>query len=171
MCRSSTLLPAVPACTVSIAELVDIEENIWAPRYGLKGQLDATLRVHVTSREGDPSLTGGGQVGIDRFLSGGANAPGVKAFGEHALASKTRQVSDLGVVSCSSARGSVGSGAMVSGSSRGASRTSSSTSSGALWSGEAVSSSAGGEVTRSYVVPFEFKSGKDFIGHRGQVSL
>ena len=157
---------------MSIAELVDIEENIWAPRYGLKGQLDATLRVHVTSREGDPSLTGGGQVGIDRFLSGGANAQGASgAAGGNALASKPRQVSDPTVASCSSARGSIGSGAMVSGSIRGASRTSPATSSGALWSGEAVSSSGlGSEVTRSYLVPFEFKSGKDFIGHRGQVS-
>jgi hypothetical protein len=28
-----------------IREVSDIEETIWAPRYGLKGQLDGTLKV------------------------------------------------------------------------------------------------------------------------------
>jgi len=26
-------------------EVVDIEESIWAPKYGLKGNIDATLQV------------------------------------------------------------------------------------------------------------------------------
>ncbi|GFH13469.1 uncharacterized protein HaLaN_09362, partial [Haematococcus lacustris] len=34
-----------PATQVLVEEVVDIEESIWAPQYGLKGQLDATLRV------------------------------------------------------------------------------------------------------------------------------
>lgn len=41
--------------TCKVTEVVDIEENIWAPRYGLKGQIDATLRVEVISRAGGPS--------------------------------------------------------------------------------------------------------------------
>ncbi|GFH13611.1 RUN domain-containing protein, partial [Haematococcus lacustris] len=34
-----------PATQVLVEEVVDIEESIWAPQYGLKGQLDATLRA------------------------------------------------------------------------------------------------------------------------------
>ena len=41
--------------------------------------------------------------------------------------------------------------------------------SGGGWAGQVVGTSAGGEVTRSYLVPFEFKSGREYIGHRGQV--
>ena len=41
--------------------------------------------------------------------------------------------------------------------------------SGGGWAGQVVGTSAGGEVTRSYLVPFEFKSGREYMGHRGQV--
>ncbi|URE05997.1 DNA replication factor Dna2 [Musa troglodytarum] len=34
---------------VSISEVIDIEEMAWAPRYGLKGMIDASVRVKVTS--------------------------------------------------------------------------------------------------------------------------
>ena len=30
---------------MAVAEVVDIEEMVWAPRFGLKGQVDATLGV------------------------------------------------------------------------------------------------------------------------------
>ena len=33
--------------TVSITKLLDIEENIWSPTYGLKGKIDATVQVLV----------------------------------------------------------------------------------------------------------------------------
>lgn len=38
----------------TVAELVDIEENIWSSRFGLKGKVDVTLRVRVqrTGRDG-----------------------------------------------------------------------------------------------------------------------
>ncbi|XP_065006281.1 DNA replication ATP-dependent helicase/nuclease JHS1-like isoform X1 [Musa acuminata AAA Group] len=34
---------------VSISEVIDIEEMAWAPRYGLKGMIDASVRVKITS--------------------------------------------------------------------------------------------------------------------------
>ncbi|GIL46712.1 hypothetical protein Vafri_3630 [Volvox africanus] len=34
-----------------VTEVLDIEESIWAPKYGLKGQLDASLRVKLSSGE------------------------------------------------------------------------------------------------------------------------
>ncbi|XP_026149043.1 DNA replication ATP-dependent helicase/nuclease DNA2 isoform X2 [Mastacembelus armatus] len=35
------------ATVVTIAELVDIEENVWSPRFGLKGKIDVTARVQI----------------------------------------------------------------------------------------------------------------------------
>ncbi|XP_053720332.1 DNA replication ATP-dependent helicase/nuclease DNA2 [Synchiropus splendidus] len=33
--------------SVSLTELMDIEENVWAPRFGLKGKIDVTARVRI----------------------------------------------------------------------------------------------------------------------------
>lgn len=33
--------------TVAVCKVVDIEENIWSPTYGLKGKIDATVQVKV----------------------------------------------------------------------------------------------------------------------------
>ena len=49
VCLGSTL-HAGGATSVCVSEVVDIEENIWAPRFGLKGQIDATLRVTLRSK-------------------------------------------------------------------------------------------------------------------------
>ncbi|XP_056268651.1 DNA replication ATP-dependent helicase/nuclease DNA2 isoform X2 [Pseudoliparis swirei] len=35
------------ATVVTIAELADIEENVWCPRFGLKGKIDVTARVRI----------------------------------------------------------------------------------------------------------------------------
>ncbi|XP_031702307.1 DNA replication ATP-dependent helicase/nuclease DNA2 isoform X2 [Anarrhichthys ocellatus] len=35
------------ATVVTIAELADIEENVWSPRFGLKGKIDVTARVRI----------------------------------------------------------------------------------------------------------------------------
>lgn len=35
------------ATHVTITELADIEENIWSPRFGLKGKIDVTARVRI----------------------------------------------------------------------------------------------------------------------------
>lgn len=36
-----------------IIKVIDIEEMAWAPRYGLKGMIDASLRIIMTSSCGD----------------------------------------------------------------------------------------------------------------------
>uniref|UniRef100_H3D8F0 DNA replication ATP-dependent helicase/nuclease n=1 Tax=Tetraodon nigroviridis TaxID=99883 RepID=H3D8F0_TETNG len=35
------------AALLTITELVDIEENVWSPRFGLKGKIDVTARVRI----------------------------------------------------------------------------------------------------------------------------
>ncbi|XP_034080188.1 DNA replication ATP-dependent helicase/nuclease DNA2 isoform X1 [Gymnodraco acuticeps] len=35
------------AMVVTVAELADIEENVWSPRFGLKGKIDVTARVRI----------------------------------------------------------------------------------------------------------------------------
>ncbi|XP_035007188.2 DNA replication ATP-dependent helicase/nuclease DNA2 [Hippoglossus stenolepis] len=42
------------AAVVTVTELVDIEENVWSPRFGLKGKIDVTARVRIqSSRQGN----------------------------------------------------------------------------------------------------------------------
>ncbi|XP_059451094.1 DNA replication ATP-dependent helicase/nuclease JHS1 isoform X1 [Corylus avellana] len=36
---------------VNISEVIDIEEMAWAPKYGLKGMIDASVRVSITSNK------------------------------------------------------------------------------------------------------------------------
>ncbi|CAH1416109.1 unnamed protein product [Lactuca virosa] len=40
---------------MKITEVVDIEEMAWAPKYGLKGVIDASMRVKVTSKTNETS--------------------------------------------------------------------------------------------------------------------
>ena len=42
-CGIRSMAPAMEA--VSIPEVVDIEESIWVPRYGLKGMIDASVQL------------------------------------------------------------------------------------------------------------------------------
>ncbi|KAM1908270.1 hypothetical protein ACFX1X_028201 [Malus domestica] len=35
------------------SKVIDIEEMAWAPKYGLKGQIDASVRVKVESSNGE----------------------------------------------------------------------------------------------------------------------
>lgn len=37
-------------CSVTVTEFVDIEENIWSPRFGLKGKIDVTAGVRIHRR-------------------------------------------------------------------------------------------------------------------------
>lgn len=32
---------------VTVTELADIEENVWSPRFGLKGKIDVTARIRI----------------------------------------------------------------------------------------------------------------------------
>ncbi|KAK0152964.1 DNA replication ATP-dependent helicase/nuclease DNA2 [Merluccius polli] len=43
-----------PLPVYTVTELADIEENMWSPRFGLKGKIDVTthVRVHKTGRDG-----------------------------------------------------------------------------------------------------------------------
>ncbi|XP_036411425.1 DNA replication ATP-dependent helicase/nuclease DNA2 [Megalops cyprinoides] len=38
------------ACSVTVTDFVDIEENIWSPRFGLKGKIDLTAGVRLHRR-------------------------------------------------------------------------------------------------------------------------
>ncbi|XP_062989360.1 DNA replication ATP-dependent helicase/nuclease DNA2 [Elgaria multicarinata webbii] len=38
------------SCTVRVTEILDVEENIWCPRFGLKGKIDATVGVRIHHR-------------------------------------------------------------------------------------------------------------------------
>uniref|UniRef100_A0A8V5GJ70 DNA replication ATP-dependent helicase/nuclease n=1 Tax=Melopsittacus undulatus TaxID=13146 RepID=A0A8V5GJ70_MELUD len=40
------------SCKVEIADILDIEENIWSPRFGLKGKIDVTARVKIHRQPG-----------------------------------------------------------------------------------------------------------------------
>ncbi|KAK7350768.1 hypothetical protein VNO77_09705 [Canavalia gladiata] len=42
------------AKNVCISEVIDIEEMAWAPKYGLKGMIDASVRVKIQSRKDEP---------------------------------------------------------------------------------------------------------------------
>ncbi|XP_061491165.1 DNA replication ATP-dependent helicase/nuclease DNA2 [Rhineura floridana] len=37
-------------CTVKVTEILDVEENIWCPRFGLKGKIDVTAGVTINRR-------------------------------------------------------------------------------------------------------------------------
>lgn len=42
---------------MSINKLLDVEEHVWSPRYGLKGNIDATVQVVMRDRGQDRTLT------------------------------------------------------------------------------------------------------------------
>ena len=42
---------------MSINKLLDVEEHVWSPKYGLKGNIDATVQVVMNDTEGERTLT------------------------------------------------------------------------------------------------------------------
>lgn len=42
---------------MSINKLLDVEEHVWSPMYGLKGNIDATVQVTMEDEEGLRILT------------------------------------------------------------------------------------------------------------------
>ncbi|XP_060219092.1 DNA replication ATP-dependent helicase/nuclease JHS1 [Lycium barbarum] len=42
---------------IKVSEVIDIEEMAWAPKYGLKGMIDASLQVNVKSNSNEPNET------------------------------------------------------------------------------------------------------------------
>lgn len=43
--------------TMSINKLLDVEEHVWSPMYGLKGNIDATVQVTIRDDQGERTLT------------------------------------------------------------------------------------------------------------------
>lgn len=43
--------------TMSINKLLDVEEHVWSPMYGLKGNIDATIQVTMQDDQGSRTLT------------------------------------------------------------------------------------------------------------------
>lgn len=43
--------------SICVSKLLDIEEHVWSPLYGLKGNIDATVQVTVKSRQESRTLT------------------------------------------------------------------------------------------------------------------
>lgn len=37
---------------IEVVDILDIEENIWSPRFGLKGKIDVTARVKIHCHSG-----------------------------------------------------------------------------------------------------------------------
>lgn len=46
-----------PQSIVSINKLLDVEEHVWSPMYGLKGNIDATVQVTMQDDQGKRTLT------------------------------------------------------------------------------------------------------------------
>ena len=42
---------------MAINKLLDVEEHVWSPRYGLKGNIDATVQVIMQDTDGERTLT------------------------------------------------------------------------------------------------------------------
>jgi DNA replication ATP-dependent helicase Dna2 len=42
---------------MSINKLLDVEEHVWSPKYGLKGNIDATVQITLDDQEGRKTLT------------------------------------------------------------------------------------------------------------------
>ncbi|KAK5013370.1 DNA replication endonuclease-helicase Dna2, partial [Cryomyces antarcticus] len=42
---------------MSVSKLLDVEEHVWSPTYGLKGNIDATVQVAMRDEQGDRTLT------------------------------------------------------------------------------------------------------------------
>ena len=42
---------------MSVNKLLEVEEKIWSPKYGLKGMIDATVQVVMEDSQGERTLT------------------------------------------------------------------------------------------------------------------
>ncbi|KAH0537641.1 hypothetical protein FGG08_005592 [Glutinoglossum americanum] len=43
--------------TICVNKLLDVEEHVWSPMYGLKGNIDASVQVTMVDKTGDKTLT------------------------------------------------------------------------------------------------------------------
>lgn len=42
---------------MSVNKLLEVEEKIWSPKYGLKGMIDATVQIALRDNQGERTLT------------------------------------------------------------------------------------------------------------------
>ena len=42
---------------MSVNKLLEVEEHIWSPAYGLKGNVDATVQIRMQECDGEKTLT------------------------------------------------------------------------------------------------------------------
>ena len=42
---------------MSVSKLLDVEEHVWSPKYGLKGNIDATVQVVMKDSNEEKTLT------------------------------------------------------------------------------------------------------------------
>ncbi len=45
------------SATMCVTKLLDVEEHVWSPMYGLKGNIDATVQVTMRDENEDRTLT------------------------------------------------------------------------------------------------------------------
>jgi len=184
------------ACITSVA---DIEENIWAPKFGLKGQLDASLVIQLSEVEPARSAagrsmswpqarqggggSGSGGIGVmsgsggggGSFSGGAGAAPGVfrgwgsssgggrggsGQGGQHPLAPLDTNQPGFGQAAGSGDGRVAGKALSGGGGSGGGANT--------LPPAAAEAAAQGLVITRQQqlLVPFEFKTGKDYFTHR-----
>jgi hypothetical protein len=173
-------------CVTAVA---DIEENIWAPKYGLKGQLDASLVVQLSECEparsygrslsGPAGVRGWGSAGFGG-ADGGAPAGAFRGWG-HSTSTNSRGAASGGASghplaalgpgpgpgpgrcgSTSCGGGGGGGGGPWGGTEGGGGGG------GAASVAAAQASAQGLAITaqRQVLAPFEFKTGKDYFTHR-----
>ncbi len=181
-----------------VHDVVDIEESIWAPKYGLKGQLDATLRVTVATQDAlhnQRTLAGGYASSLQQQQQGRGVAPqggwGADGGGGppryHGGQQQQRQqhgrLSDGGLQPMGAVRSQTQSGqggVAAGGGGQCQVRRQNSWSAGTAPSlppqapvhgqqQQQLQGSLPGFSCESMIVPFEFKSGKDHCSHRAQV--
>ena len=54
---------------MSVNKLLDVEEHIWSPMYGLKGNIDATVQVIMKDSRGERTLTAPFEVKTGKSVS------------------------------------------------------------------------------------------------------
>ena len=42
---------------MSVNKLLEVEEHVWSPMYGLKGNIDATIQIRLEEEDGAKTLT------------------------------------------------------------------------------------------------------------------
>lgn len=166
------LCAAGAAGPICISDVEDTEESIWAPKYGIKGQIDATLTILTASSGTVPQLLHtchpGGREGVgdpqivhrlqpDDFA--GARAPS--------------DISNLVSPNRTSGQSALRSSSFPRRNERWSENTgrSSATAIGVTRSGAKAQPREGAVGESGIIAPLEFKTGKEFYTHAAQVEL